>query len=241
MTDLSTVGDLSGMVVEEGDSLPGVRTQVLDSGVYPAVIDMAYLQKSQGGALMMMFTLKTDTSIVRDRFILTSGDKKGNRNYYVDQEGNKRPLPDLARADHFCTAATGKGLGAMNAVNKTIKLWDYSAQAEVPVEKEVIVDLIGKKIMVGLLKAEKNKRAQEDGEWRETNDKTEYNQVDKVFTETGHTVTEMGAKADAEFIEKWKARNEGRVVDEYKPVAGATVSTNSGPATSGATKPLFND
>lgn len=241
MTDLSKLASLDGMTVDEADTLPAERVKTLDSGIYDAVIDLAYLEKSQGGALMMKVVYKTDTSTVRDRFTLTSGDNKGNRSYYIDQEGKQRPLPDLMRAHQLSQVACGMGFDKLDAQEKTIKLYDFDAQEERPVKKDVVVDLIGKTIKIGVLKVMQNKRTNQGGTWVDTEEAQEVNEVAKVFNSDGQTATEQQAKEPGTFQDKWREKFEGKTINRMKkgaasaPVAGKPAGVVSG------SKPLFAD
>lgn len=243
MTDLSKIGDFTGMAVDHTDRIAGEGPRTLESGVYPAKIDLAFLQKSGGGALMMHVHYKTDTAMVKQRFVLTSGDAKGNRNYFTDQEGNQRPLPDLLRAENLAQLACGKGFGQLSTAEKTVKLWSYEEQSEVPTKKEVVMDLLGKQVQIGVLKVSQNKRAQENGNWVDTADKQEVNEVDKLFGADGKTLTEAQAKEPGTFIDTWKKKFENKVIDKYKPVAGKapTVGAGPGPSQPSTTAPLFED
>jgi hypothetical protein len=67
--------------------------------------------------------------------------------------------------------------------------------------------------------------------------------VDKLFNADGQTATEMGSNADPDFIKRWKDRNDNKVVNRFKPVAGAPAVTtaSAGPSAPSTTKPLFQD
>lgn len=239
MTDLSKIGSLAGMTFEDTDTLPSEYKGVLDSDIYSATIDLAYLEKAASGSLQMHVVFKTDTSTVRDRFTLTSGDAKQNRNYYIDQKGVQRPLPDLLRAHHLARVAVDKGLDQLTTQEKTIKLYDFSAQEERPVKKEVFVDLIGKDVQLGLLKVVQNKRVQQGSVWVDTDETKEVNEVNKFFNSDGQTATEQAANEPGSFREKWLTKNQGTVVNRAKK--GSTASSAPAVSTPSTTKSLFSD
>ena len=79
LKNLTTSSDIA----PEKDSIGSSR--VKESGLYEVVISAAYLGKSEGGALSLNLVLKTeDDSEIKQTLWMTSGDKKGNKNYYLN-------------------------------------------------------------------------------------------------------------------------------------------------------------
>ncbi len=73
-------------VESDGDVIATSMYAPVPSGVYPGVIELAYLDKSKGGAtsLNLVFKVQNDKEI-RKQLWITSGDAKGNSNTYVDK------------------------------------------------------------------------------------------------------------------------------------------------------------
>jgi hypothetical protein len=241
--DLSNLSVDSDVTEDDKDTLPAQRTFTLDSAVYDMKIDLAYLQKSQGGSLMLILHLEDDTfatAKMRERIVLTTGDAKGNRNFYVDSDGNKRLLPGMNLANVLSKLVAGKTFDQLSTDEKMVKLWSFEAREEVPTKVSVVTDLLGKELKVGILKIAENKRVQENGSWVPGNDKVEINKIDKVFDTNGKTLAERETGSEANFIEKWKERNEGRLVNKYKPVAGAPAQGSPAITPAVSDKPLFS-
>lgn len=209
---------------QEEDVLPSGGGFILDTGLYPMVIENAYFDKSQGGAMNCNLHLRIkggDKRVFRQTIYITSGDAKGNKPFYV-KDGKKFPLPGYAMVDGICRIAADTGLGQIGAEKRLVKLYDFDAGAEVPREVPVLTELLGQEIVVGMQKRRENKRANQGGEWVDTNEAREYNEISKVFFPSGHTLTEKKAEADPEFIKKWEEANPSDYVrDDFKAIAGA--------------------
>lgn len=236
--DVETVNE--DVIVGGGFTLP--------TGLYPMVIENAYLDKTASGAMMMHLHLKRKTGgnqVYKFQDCIVSGDNKGNKPTYV-KDGKTYPLPGYSKMDQICQIAAGIRLGQVEPEKKLVKLYDFDAKAEVPREVPVLTQLIGQEILVGLQFRRENKRANQGGKWVDTNEAREFNELDKVFYPDGFTVTEKKAEAEtAEFVAKWqKSYPDGEVIDKFKPVAGAPASKGaSAPASTAAAAPddLFAD
>jgi hypothetical protein len=212
--------------VEKGnpDSLGG--NYVKPTALYPCQIDMAYMGKAKSGALSLNLHLKlaSDKSIVRQTLWVTSGDKKGNKNYYVNKNGKKFLLPDMQLADQIARITAGKPMADLNVEPKTIKLWDRDAQAEKPQKVPVVTDMLGQPILVALMKHRENKNVNDgSGNYVPSKDERVFNDIDKVFHPDGYSVTEKEAEAEeAKFHKQWAEKYpEDYVEDSYDPnVAG---------------------
>jgi hypothetical protein len=188
-----------------------------DTGLYPCIVDMAYLGKSAKGAMSLNLHLRlaSDNSIIRQTLWVTSGDAKGNRNFYINN-GKKFLLPGMQLADQIAHITTGQELGDLTPEPKTIKLWDRDAQAEKPTEVPVLTEMLNKKLVIGLLKIRKNRREQNaEGEYVPVRAERIYNEIDKVFHESGHSVTEKETGVEAEFHQQWASKYGDRMVDNY--------------------------
>lgn len=220
---------------QEEDVLPSGGGFILDTGLYPMIIENAYFDKSQGGAMNVNLHLKIkggDKRVFKQTIYVTSGDAKGNKPYYV-KDGKKFPLPGYSMMDAICRITTDTPLSQVTTEDKLVKLYDFDAGSEVPREVPVLTALIGEEIVVGMQKRRENKRSNQGGEWVDTNEAREYNEISKVFYPSGHTLTEKKAEGEAEFVNKWKDANPSDYVrDDFKAVAGA--GTPGAPAAAAA-------
>lgn len=185
----------------------------LDSGAYTSTVTLAYLQKSQGGALGLHLHFKTDQGQeFRNTLYVTSGDTKGNKNFY-ERNGEKFGLPGFVQANSLCLLTVAKELAAMDTEEKVVKLYSFDAGAEVPTKVDCLTELHGQEVIVGLQKQIVDKRAkQNDGSYGPTGETREENEIDKFFrARDGMTTGEIKAQAsEASFIETWKEKWTGK-------------------------------
>lgn len=223
------------------DTLGG--TFIKPTGLYPMIVDMAYLGKSSKGAMSLNLHLKTeDNSVVRQTLWITSGDKKGNKNFYLTKEGKKRLLPGMVLGNQISAITADSLMGAMTPEEKTIKLWDYESQAEKPTKVPCLTEMIGQPILVALTKIRSNKvKMDSNGKYINQVEERFFNEIDKVFYADGFSVTEKAAEADeALFHQKWTDKYDSEFVnDKYQEVEGT--SDDSLPEVEASTGSLFPD
>lgn len=223
-------------ITQEKDSVGG--NSALDSGLYTCKVVMAYLNKAASGALGMVLTLKTaENREFRQTLWMTSGTAKGGKNYY-EKDGEKHFLPGYNHANGLCVLAANKEVPKMETETKVVKVYSPEAKAEVPTKVEVFTELLGKEILVGLLKQKVDKTVKLDsGIYVPTGEFREENEIDKLFRASDRmTTAEIRANAtEAGFAETWATKWTGKTKDRSKGVvAGAG---NSGmPAAAGGTK-----
>lgn len=230
------------------DVIVGGGGFTLPTGLYPMIVENAYLDKSSRGAMNINLHLKRKTGgnqVYRHTIYLTSGDEKGNKPYY-EKDGKKHPLPGYSLADQICKITAELPISQVVPEKKLVSLWDFDASAEIPREVPVVTEMVNKEILVGMHLVRENKRSNQNGKWVDTNEAREFNEINKVFFPDGMTVTEKAAEAEAAvFVEKWaKANSEDYVRDKFKPVAGAPAAKGvNAPASTAAAAPddLFND
>jgi hypothetical protein len=201
------------------DSLGGGYTKA--TGLYRYVVDVAYLGKSRGGAMSLNLHLKNvdDKSITRQTLWVTSGDAKGNRNYYVNQSGKKFLLPGMVIADQIAKITAGKPMAELTTEKKMIKLWDREAGAEKPTEVPVVSEMVGQPIMVGLHKIRENRRVNDgSGNYVPSREERLFNEIDKVFHPDGFSVAEKEANAEEpKFHKQWAEKYGDKTIDNYDP------------------------
>jgi hypothetical protein len=207
----------------------------MESGLYNMAIDMAYVDKSAGGAMNVNFVFKAQSGKeLKQTIYVTSGDSKGNLNYYVDKDGNQRYLPGYNTVNSICLLTVGKELADMDTEEKTLSLWSFEHKKEVAQKKHVIMDLIGQEIQLGVLQIIEPKMVKGDNGYVDSGETRTINEIDKVFrTSDNLCVAEIRAKeTEATEYERWAKRNEGVTRDKTKK--RATGST--GKATTEAPK-----
>lgn len=221
-----------------------VGATLLESGVYGAEITMAYLQKSSGGALGAFITFKTDDGKqVRMTQYITSGNDKGNKPTYTDKDGNEAYLPGYLIINSLTLLAVGKELHEVEDEEKVVKLYNFEAKADVATKVQVMTELIGAKIKIGVVKQIVSKKVKDgNGVYVATAETREENEVVKLFRDEDSMTTAeiLAEKEEATFINDWIAKFEGKVLDKTSkdvPAAGSAAAGKPLAAKAPAAKP----
>jgi hypothetical protein len=224
------------------DTLPGSGRGPLDTGLYPMTVELAYLDKSSGGAQCVHVTFKEYDGERRLRITeyVSAGDAKGNATFYWSN-GKKRPLPGLDKMNQLALVTTGKQLGNLEPEQKTVKLMNWDTRQEEPTQVSALTQMMGQEVLVGVVKNRENKRArQSDGSYAATNEERVFADANKFFTKTGHTIAEKAANVDADFVGRWQEKfPTGYVRDTYEAQAGSGPAASPAPATGAAVKSVF--
>lgn len=233
--------------VEDDKDVLGGGGFLVESGVYDTVIDMAYLDKSVGGATSFNAVFKTkEGATIKQTIYITN--KKGE-NTYLEKDrktkeltGKSRYMPGFTIVNAICTLAIGKEISdaADESEIKTIMVFDFKQMKEIPQEKQVLTSLIGQKVTLGIFKQIVDKTADDgNGNWLPTGETKEENEIKKVFrTSDGLTTVEVTAEAsEPSFKKAWEEKNTGVTVNKSK---GASTGSTAGAPKPTATKSLFN-
>ena len=215
-------------IEQEKDMLGGGG--IPDSGLYEAQVKVAYGMKSDSGAQGLVLHLDlANGQTHRETLWVTSGDKKGNKNFYM-QGQTKRYLPGFLNAEALCLLAAGKALADLTAENKVVNLYDFDQKKEVPTEVPMVMDLVGKPIYVGLIKQTVNKNVKgDDGQYHPTAETRDEVVIDKFFRHSDKkTTSEVRAQSEAAFFDRWAEKNTGIVKDRTKKVEGGQQSSALG-------------
>lgn len=200
---------------ETQDRLGGNKP--FDSGIITGTIKAAYAGESAGGAKSVSLIIDVSGREFRTTQWITN--KKGE-NFFLNKEDNSKKvqLPGFVIIDEICLVTTGAPLADQVTEEKTIKLYDFDARAELPKAVQMLTGLLGQEVSLGILHVLENKNEKDgNGEYQPTAETREINDVAKVFhTATKMTVAEARNGQDASFWEKWEERNKGNVVDKRK-------------------------
>ena len=237
MSLLSTLTS-DASIANEKDSVGGGG--VLESGLYPATVTMAYVQKSEGGALGLVLQAKTNQGRdIRQTLWMTSGTAKGCKNYY-EKDGVKNYLPGYVAANALALLTTGKEISELDTETKVVNVYNKDAKAEVPTKVEAIVDLMGQEILIGVIKQTVDKTQKTDaGTYVPTGETRDENEIDKFFRASDRkTTAEIRAQAEeAAFADVWEKKWAGVTKDKASKGAGvAGVPKLGAAANAGAIK-----
>ena len=214
----------------DDDVLPG--GEPLLTGIHEMVVELAYGERSRTGAAAIRLILKEHDGNRRLRqvFYVTSGDAKGNRNYYVTQNGVKRLIPGMEQMNQLAVITTGKQLGQLEVTKKSVPLYNWETQQEELTEVPVYLDMLNKPVIVGAVRKRENRRIQNSaGEWVNGPEDRTYTEARKFFHTDGTTIAEKKAGSPPKFIENWKSRHpEDFVDDQYVAVEGSPAPASTG-------------
>ena len=223
---------------KEEDVLGGSRT--VPSNVYPAGIKLAYLDAAASGAICVVFdfAMLVNGKERNHKETIYISNKNKEFTYKDKQSGEAKPLPGFVTVDSICKAVTGKSITELSTEKKTIKVYDYDQKAEVPQEKEVLMDLIRGKLELGIIETIVDKNVKTDNGYVPSGETREQNELSKVFNEDGLTQLEKESGAtEAKFKAAWVEQYAGKKINKAKGAAtGAKAGGVSKPATA---SPLF--
>ena len=225
-------------IQDEKDSLGS--SGPLDSNVYDLTIKYAFMTKSKGGALALNLHLnEASGALLRQQLWVTSGDAKGNKNYY-ERNGKRHYLPGFNIANAVSLLSVGKEISKLDTEEKTIKLYNFDSKSEEPTVVDMVMDLVGKEITCGVLKqvVDKNVKDPATGEYVPSGETRTENEIDKVFrTRDKLTVAEIRRKlTEPVFYEEWTAKWKGKEKD--KSTGTKTSGTTGAPQAAGKAAPV---
>ena len=234
-------------IQEEVDSLGG---GALDSDVYDMVIDKAFLtqsEKTKAVALNLHYKGRNGITFRNQQWI-KSGNAKGNKNYYIDKAGNKQYLPGFNIANAIANITNGKPLNKLNTETKKVMVYSKDAKEEVPTDVEMVMDLLGKKVKLGILQQIIDKTAynEDTQSYEPTGETIHINEVGKVFSypEGLTTVEKKAGETEGIFITKWLKKFKDTVKDKSKgtgATAGAPKVKKQATKKAAPVESLFDD
>ena len=245
---MSLFNNLSSEGFEDNqDRLGGFS--VLETDIYAGKIKVAYAGQSPGGAQCVTLLIDFAGREHRETIYITT--KKGD-NFFMNKESppKKVALPGFTTIDDICQVTTGNPLSMQKAEDKIVNVYDPEAKKELPKSVPVLVDLVGKDVLLAIQKSTVDKTVKQGDAYVPTGESRDENTIEKVFhSELRITVVEA-KDADknnrapvAGFIDAWVERNKGKTRDKRQDRSGDSVRTgrpsaaaNSGPpqATAGA-------
>lgn len=237
-------------VAPEKDQLGGFG--ILESDIYIVTISLAYITFSAKKAMAINIHGKTDAGEqIQQTIYVSSGEDKGCKSYY-EKSGKKFYLPGFLVVNAICLLSTGKELASMDSDKKTVNIYNYDQKKDVPTEVDVLPELHGQRIALGIIKRVENKNVKDTATGKYVPDPTgalrTINEIDKVFhPDTGLTTTEQTANAtEPVFSQKWLKKWQGVTHDRSTKAPGTAGSPIAGgaapmPGSGGAPKTsLFN-
>ena len=226
-------------IAEEKDSIGSGGP--VESGLYMAKIALAYITKAASGAIGLVLNAKTETGReIRQTLWMTSGTAKGGTNFYTDKNGEKHYLPGFNLANSLALLTVGKEISELDTEPKVVSIYSSEAKSEVPTKVDMVMDLLGKDILIGVIKQTVDKTQKNDaGVYVPTGETREENEIDKLFRARDRmTTAEIRAQAEeAAFAATWEAKWAGKTRDKASKSANAGVAGAPKGAAPAAKKP----
>lgn len=230
---MSLFGNLTTQGLEENQDRAGGSYSALETDLYTGKIKVAYAGQSSGGARNVTLIIAgmggqeyRETVYVTDR---------NGKNFFLSKDAKnddgtpkKIALPGFTVIDDICQVCTDKPLAEQNGEDKIVNIWDYEAKKELPKSVPVLVDLIGKDVLLAVKKSIVNVNEKNGaGEYVPTDKERDENTIEKVFHPTARcTVVEAkkaaaeGKPVEAAFIDVWLEKNKGRTHDKRSNKGG---------------------
>lgn len=210
--------------LEENTDRLGGGFQAKESDAYEATIKVAYAGQSQGGARSVTFLFDLDGSEFRETIYVTN--RKGE-NFFLNKndQTKKVALPGFTTVEDICLITTGAELSAQAIEDKLVNVWDNDAKREMPKSMPVLIDLVGKKVGLAILKqlVDVNEK-DSNGTYVPSGKTREENTIDKAFDlDSRLTVVEATKELEAKFIDTWVEKNKGVTRDK-------TAKNDNGPS-----------
>lgn len=225
-----------------------VRSGVPASAVYEGKITAAYLIKNNYDAskddlavhieLNNGYEYKIQKTVLKDNSPMAVNSKTGKTELLFTYQ----------QIAHIVGAATdGKTLGDLfsSIEVKKIKLYDFESRSEVLTDVNMVSDLVGRTLIIGLQRKIANKRQQVDGEWIDLPERRESLEFGVAASSADRrTFNEMNQNVpveEAKDVAAWEKRNAGKDWDAYKEVAPTTGGVPAGVPAAGASTGQVHD
>lgn len=217
----------------------GTKFGPVETGIYKVVIKKAYLDESAKGAMNFNMEFLTESgNLIRIKEYFTKNKENGQVNYYT-KDGKNHLFPSYILLQDIAALAAQVRLEDMETEAGKVMIFDYTQGKEVPQSKEILTELLGKKINLAIEKQIEDKTANDgNGNYLPTGETREVNKVVKAFCPDDRTtVTEKKAHEEGAYAERWLENNEGKTIDKSVGVKQTTASRPSAAKTESAPKP----
>lgn len=165
------------------DRLGGFR--LLSTNAYEGTIKMAYVIKSDGGAMGITLVADIDgTQFTKTEWITN---RKGENWFHPkDKDGKpntskKNSLPGFTIIDDLCIVTTGKSLSEQEHDEKVVKIYNSEEKKELPTSVNMLTELIDQKAYFLIFEDLVNKNEKNDaGVYVATAESRGENTIDKI-------------------------------------------------------------
>lgn len=221
------------------DKVGGSFAKIDKTGFYNMTIEKAYVGEYDSGAKYIVIGLVGDDKAkLSFRGIVSSGREKGCKSYYMvkdkagNETGEKRNLPDYSKMKALDELLTSKDRAYPALVTGLVDMYDKDLKKEVPTEKLIISEWIGKPVSV-LVK----KKLEDD--YNEPTKPREVFEVEHFLdSKTGRTRNEIVAGKTG-FKEKWLDTYKEDFVNDVRVKSKNYVASESNTSLESTTEDSF--
>lgn len=201
--------------------------RTLDTGAYSGTLGMVFIGKAASGAINVTLHVNLDNGKKLTETVYITNKAGGNT---YEKDGKTFHLPGFILINNLAIMTTGKGLFELeNQVEeRAVKLYDFTAKAEVLTNVQAVVPMIGQRVLLAVQEEEKEKQKKNDatGQYEGTGEMTMINSIIKCFDpETTQSAVEKETGAEAGALEAWLKVNKGKVKEAKKSAAPANQSS----------------
>lgn len=231
---MSLFGNLKSDGLEEAQDRLGGFSR-LETDAYKGVIKVAYAGKSPGGAQNVTLVVSIDGKDYNETIYVTN--KKGE-NWFLNKDDNSKkvPLPGFTTLNNICLVTTGAELADQPTEDKIVNVYDPDQKKEMPKSVPVLVDLLGKEVILGIVKQLEDKSEKQGDKYVPiTGPGRETNFIDVVAEAESRATVYEAQKAtknqtalEATFLDAWVAKNKGVTRDRREHIGEATQSGKPG-------------
>jgi len=231
MSILSDIKDDKTIEDEEKDQIFN-KSFIIDSGLYLAKITTAYTLKSPKGATGIAFNFALpDNKQFKKTIYITSGDAKGNVNFYLDKDKNKRYLPNYLLINGLIKLLLGKSISDLETEERVINVYnnDPNIKKEIPTTVDMITELLDHEVYIGVQRQIVDAKKLVNNKYVLTGQTKETSEIDKFFRAPDkYTNAEILAEAtEATFYKEWERANTGNIIDKSSDKKTANTSPKS--------------
>lgn len=216
---------------------------VLDTDIYPATIKYAYLGKAANSdARNLTLSLMINGKEVTKSIWMTN--RNGDVTYKDKRSGEDKNLPGFNQVNGLAMLLLSREIGELDVEEKTLNLYDFDAQKELPQAVDCFVELHGLELQVAVQRqtVDKTSKNESTGDYEPTGETREENEFVKFFpaerlvtiSEVAQFVKSLGGdfdevlgdgeigkaisnmEDDGDYATKWLEKNRGNVWDKSK-------------------------
>ena len=202
--------------------------KIYPSAIYDAILKRMYAITSDKGSIGVTLELDLYTdpdSDKTERMTKTIYVTNSNGENFYEKDGKNYLSNNWLMADAIAVFATNGEAGLSELETEDVFIKRTVDGKEMSITAEGYPEVAGLELKVAVLQVSKPKQKQVDGNWADTDEIVETNEIDRIFDADGFTLIEWEAEKEApEFINKWEKTWQGKV-KTIKPKVKQTTRT----------------